>query len=44
MMRNAILTLAAGGFAVLAAMPAKAADPTAILTNYADIAAAGYTD
>jgi len=44
MMRKVVLTLAAGGLAALASMPANAADPTAVLENYADVALAGYED
>ncbi len=44
MMRNAILTLAAGGIAALVTIPANAAEPKAILENYADVALAAYED
>ena len=44
MIRNTLLTLAAGGFAALTALPATAAEPKQVLENYADIALAGYED
>ncbi len=44
MIRNAILTFAAGGVAVLTAMPASAAGPEDVLKTYADVAQAGYED
>ena len=44
MMRNAILTLAAGGIAALVTIPANAAEPKAILESYADVALAAYED
>ncbi|WP_436642400.1 imelysin family protein [Microbaculum sp. FT89] len=44
MMRNALTTLAAGGLALMTALPAAAAEPVDVLESYADIALAGYED
>ncbi|MCT8970741.1 imelysin family protein [Microbaculum marinisediminis] len=44
MMRNALTTLAAGGLALMTALPATAAEPVDVLESYADIALAGYED